>query len=133
MAPMLSSPARGPESNQVPGSSVIPIHAWLCLREAMRLSDRELQIIQAVFDDREFELLARDLVITTEVAYRAMQKIYVKLQIGSRAELIVRVMSEYLAFVADHEEPETSGLSYWPLVSKRRPPEPQRGRTTHAA
>jgi len=99
----------------------------------MRLSDRELQIIQAVFDDREFELLARDLVITTEVAYRAMQKIYVKLQIGSRAELIVRVMSEYLAFVADHEEPETSGLSYWPLVSKRRPPEPQRGRTTHAA
>jgi DNA-binding NarL/FixJ family response regulator len=121
MAPTLSPCRRVPAESahqpaiQAPGSSLLPVDAWLHLRNVLRLSDRELQIIQGVFDDEDLDNIAHTLAISREVVYRSTQRIYLKLRIGSRAELIVRMMSEYLAFVADQSQPEASGLSCWPV------------------
>jgi hypothetical protein len=72
-----------------------------------------LQIVEAVFDDQEPEIIGRSLSISTDMVYRSLQRIYVKLHIGSRTELVVRVMSEYLAFFSDQEFSEF-GLACWP-------------------
>ena len=93
-------------------SSLIPCDAWLQLRIALHLSERELQIVQAIFDDQQQDSIAGDLGLSPAIVYRTIQRIYIKLHIGSTAELIVRVMSEYLAFVADQAHPEFYGWSY---------------------
>ncbi len=87
----------------------------------MRLSVRELQIAQGVFGDQDQETIAQALDLPLDVVYRALQRIYIKLHIGSRAELIVRVMSEYLAYVADQPQSEISGVPYWPIKEIRQP------------
>jgi DNA-binding CsgD family transcriptional regulator len=110
------------QTQTISESSAIDDDAWLHLGCSLRLSERELRIVQGIFDDQEQESIAAALGISADVVYRTVQRIYTKLRVGSRAELIVRVMVEYLAFVADQAQPEVLGLAYWPvkLVSARR-------------
>jgi len=125
MAPQMSSEWYGPAStepapvNQACGRWILPCDAWLYLRDALRLSERELLIVEGLFEDREQEILARSLGISPETFYRTLQRIYVKLRIGSTAELVVRVMSEYLTFVADQTLADMPVLSYWPVKHER--------------
>jgi hypothetical protein len=93
----------------------IPFEAWPYLAVSLRLSNRELQIVKGIFADRELEEIAHDNGANKEFVYRSLQRIFIKLGIGSRAELVVRVMAEYLAFAADQEQSEFSGLPYWPI------------------
>jgi DNA-binding CsgD family transcriptional regulator len=103
-------------------SSVIDADSWMHLGHSLRLSQRELQIVQRIFDDQEQENIAAGLGIGVDVVYRTVQRIYIKLRVGSRAELIVRVMVEHFALVADQAHPELFGLAYWPvtLMAPRR-------------
>ena len=114
MAPTLS-----PRSNvpawQAAGSALVPGDAWLQIRNSLRLSEREVRMVQGIFNDEENERIASALAISPERVYRMMQRIYIKLHIGSRAELIVRVMSEYLALVGDQTQPEMPGSFCWPV------------------
>jgi len=113
------SPALSPSSHtSEPGPTFIPDDAWLHLRDTLRLGDRELQIIQGIFADQEQESIARTVGISPEMVYRMLQRIYIKLHCGSRAELVVRVMSEYLAFVADQPQSELYGLPYLERASR---------------
>ena len=119
MAPTLSSggqaviPHAFQAANPEPGWAVIPYDAWPHLRDSLRLSDREMKLVQGIFADEEQENIAESLGIEPGVVYKMLQRIYVKLHIGSRTELIVRVMSEYLAFVADQPQPDFYESSYW--------------------
>jgi DNA-binding CsgD family transcriptional regulator len=121
MAPSLSTDVCAPlesalqAARQAPGSALLSYDAWVHLRHVLRLSDKELQIVEAVFDDKEPDIIARSLSISTDMVYRSLQRICVKLHIGSRVELVVRVMSEYLAFFSDQEYSEF-GLSCWPAM-----------------
>jgi DNA-binding CsgD family transcriptional regulator len=89
-----------------PTTSLLTPEVWVHLRGLLRLSERELQILQGIFAEKEQEIIARALSISPEVVYRTTQRIYVKLRIGSRAELRSKVRSEYLAFAANHAQPE---------------------------
>jgi len=70
------------------------------VRSAMRLSDRELGIVQQIFAGSPQENIAAALSVAPEIVYRATQRIYVKLHIGSRTELKSRVMAEHLAYLS---------------------------------
>jgi DNA-binding CsgD family transcriptional regulator len=84
-------PARG---NQ--GLSLFPLSAWPRLGVALRLSPREMQIVQGVFEDRKEESIAYELGISPHTVNTYFQRLYAKLRVSSRAQLIVRVMAEYL-------------------------------------
>jgi DNA-binding CsgD family transcriptional regulator len=73
------------------------------LRESLALSDRELQIVQGIFEDQKQEGIAYNLGISPHSVNTYIQRIYGKLRIGSRPQLIVRVVSEYLALVASDQ------------------------------
>src|SRR5579872_708745 len=89
-------PAREPVAPAV-GSSLLPCDVWSRLRDSLKLSDRELQIVQGIFEDKKQETIAYGLGISPHSVNTYIQRIYAKLRIGSRPQLIVRVMSEYLA------------------------------------
>src|ERR1017187_2883504 len=123
MAPTLSPSIKVPEESEVqaarqaPGSALLPCDAWLHLRDSLWLSEREVRVVQGIFNDEENLSMASALAISADLVYRTIQRIYIKLHIGGRAELIVRVMSEYLAFVGDQTQPEMPGLFCWPIKS----------------
>jgi DNA-binding CsgD family transcriptional regulator len=104
MAPKLSPGWRSPEGSAAPpvsppiGSSLLSGDVWTRLRDSLRLSDRELQIVQGIFEDQKQESIAYSLGISPHSVNTYIQRIYSKLRIGSRPQLILRVMSEYLAF-----------------------------------
>ena len=91
----------------VTGGSLSP-DAWLSLRDALRLSEREIQIVQSVFEDRKEECIAARLAISPHTVNTYFRRVYAKLQVSSRPQLIVKVMMEYLAIVS--ERADVSGV-----------------------
>jgi DNA-binding CsgD family transcriptional regulator len=79
------------------GQSLFPMGAWPLLGTALRLSPREMQIVQGVFEDRKEESIAYELGISPHTVNTYFQRLYAKLRVSSRPQLIVRVMAEYLS------------------------------------
>jgi DNA-binding NarL/FixJ family response regulator len=79
-----------------PGSSLLSTGTWPTLGESLRLSPRELQVVKGVFQDHKEELIAADLGISPHTVSTYLQRIYAKLCVQSRTQLIVRVIAEYL-------------------------------------
>jgi DNA-binding NarL/FixJ family response regulator len=111
MAPKDSSrrQTKSKSSNQTPqpelGGQFIPEDAWLQIRTDLRLSDRELRIVQGVWNGQEQEGIALSLGVTFFVVYRSLQRIYIKLHIGSRLELKSHVWASYMVYLAQHTPP----------------------------
>ena len=97
--------ARGPWEMQTAAAEqvcgVIPADAWVYLRDSLRLSDRELRVVQGICANEAQETTALALDVSSTVVYRTIQRVYVKLRIGSRLELKTLVASELLSFTAD--------------------------------
>jgi DNA-binding NarL/FixJ family response regulator len=86
-------PGRRPDP---PGSALLSTGTWPSLAESLRLSPRELQVVKGVFQDHKEESIAADLGISPHTVSTYLQRIYAKLCVGSRPQLIVRVVAEYL-------------------------------------
>ncbi len=112
MVPRFSSGCRGSTGSATQraspplGSSLLSGDVWTQLRDTLKLSDRELQIVQGIFEDQKQETIAYALGISPHSVNTYIQRIYTKLHIGSRPQLILRVMSEYLASVTNQAQPE---------------------------
>jgi len=105
--PYWRGPATGPDpACRTAGASLLPSAAWSQLRDSLKLSDRELQIVQGIFEDQKQESIAFSLGISPHSVNTYIQRIYNKLRISSRPQLIVRVMSEYLSSGACRKAPE---------------------------
>ena|SRR5579859_1177459 len=86
-----------PDKSGNPGPSLFPLGAWPLLGTALRLSAREMQIVQGVFEDRKEVSIAYELGISPHTVNTYFQRLYAKLRVSSRPQLIVRVMAEYLS------------------------------------
>ena len=69
---------------------------WPGLAEQLRLSPREVQVVKGVFRDDKDGAIAQDLGISPHTVSTYLQRIYSKLSVASRPQLIVRVVAEYL-------------------------------------
>jgi DNA-binding CsgD family transcriptional regulator len=65
----------------------------------LRLSERELQFVRQVLEDRKEESIAYELGISPHTVNTYLQRLYAKLRVASRAQLIVRVLSEHILFL----------------------------------
>jgi DNA-binding CsgD family transcriptional regulator len=79
------------------GRTVIPSSAWLPLACALGLSPRELQIVLGVFDDKKEESIAAEMGISRHTVNTHFQRLYRKLNVCSRPQLILRVIGAYFA------------------------------------
>jgi DNA-binding CsgD family transcriptional regulator len=75
---------------------VIPSDAWNALAELLQLSRREVQIIQLVFADEKEGNIAGSLGISRHTVDTYFRRLYAKLRVSSRPQLILRVVGAYL-------------------------------------
>lgn len=79
------------------GQFVFDDDAWEAIAQSLKLSDREFQIVQCVFDDRKELAIATDLDISPHTVHTYLERLYRKLGVSSRVELVVRVFEEHLS------------------------------------
>jgi DNA-binding CsgD family transcriptional regulator len=85
------------------GCKVLANASWLRVQRTLRLSQRELQIVQCLFEDEKQDAIAWRLGISSSTVNTYIQRLYTKLRVNSRSQLIVRVIAEYLFVVSAGE------------------------------
>lgn len=78
------------------GHAVFPDDDWRWLADILGLSKRQLQIVQCIFDDEVEAGISRRLGISEHTVHTYVDRLYRKLAVSSRCELLVRVFEEYL-------------------------------------
>jgi DNA-binding NarL/FixJ family response regulator len=79
--------------------SILPYDAWKVIAKSLRISDRELQIIQGIFDDRKEFAIADELKISMHTVHTHLERLYRKLGVSSRVALVLYILSEYLSLL----------------------------------
>jgi DNA-binding NarL/FixJ family response regulator len=82
-----------------PGRSILTHNGWRTIAQALRISNRELQIIQGIFDDRKEYAIAYELKISVHTVHTHLERLYRKLGVSSRVALVLYILSEYLSSV----------------------------------
>ena len=77
--------------------SILPSDAWNVIAKSLRISDRELQIIQGIFDDRKEFAIADDLTMSVHTVHTHVERLYRKLGVTSRVTLVLYILSEYIS------------------------------------
>ena len=93
-----TSPRSGPGTSigsGSPGRSIFSDRQWLSLAGSLQLSDRELEIIQCIFDDDTEAGMARELGISAHTIHTHLERLYRKLGVASRCAAVVSVFVEY--------------------------------------
>lgn len=94
-----TSTSSGPASraNVFPGRRIFSDRAWLSLARSLRLSDRELEIVQCIFDDQSQAATARQLGISPHTVHTHLERLYRKLNVSTRCAAVILVFAEYLS------------------------------------
>src|SRR5438093_8907247 len=77
------------------GHAVFVPGEWRSLATALGLSPRECGIVRAVFDGASEKDTAGELGLSPHTVHTYLSRIYRKLQVQSREELLVRVFAEF--------------------------------------
>jgi len=78
---------------------------WEAVRHSLDLTDRELQIVQALFEGQREDAIAQVLGISHYTVHTHLGRIYRKLQVDSCTSLLLRVFRECL----HHDGTATAG------------------------
>lgn len=85
-----------PPQHKLRGAAVLSAHAWVEIAAALNVTQRELQIIQAVFDNLHKTAIARRLGISPNTAHTHLNRLFKKLNVTTRTELVLRVMEQMI-------------------------------------
>ena len=77
--------------------SILSRDAWKTIAKSLRISNRELEIIQGIFDDRKELAIADELKISMHTVHTHLERLYRKLGVSSRVTLVLYILSEYLS------------------------------------
>lgn len=70
---------------------------WARIGAALRLSRRELEVVRSVFEYGPDPLIAVRLGISPHTVHSHLDRIYRKLNLSSRCDLVLRVFETYIA------------------------------------
>ena len=85
---------------QANGSATFSNHAWEEVAGTLRLSGRELQIVRGMFNDKIQYAIADDLGISPHTVHTHIERLYRKLEVSNRAQLLLRIMTAFVAMAA---------------------------------
>lgn len=87
--------------------------AWTAIANSLELSKRHVEVVKAVFDDEKELAIAAGLGISPHTVHTHLERIYQKLRVRGRLELVQLIIAEFLRLTAD----VTSGIppicGYW--------------------
>ena len=73
----------------------MPSDAWEVIANSLRIFDRELQIIQGIFDDQKEFAIADELTMSIHTVHTHLERLYRTLGVSSRVGLVLCILSEY--------------------------------------
>lgn len=85
-----------PRINDLP-SARLSDDAWCSIADSMGMSFRQLQVVRGVFDGSDEPSIGRDLGLSAHTVHAHLNRLYKKVSVKSRCELVVRVFMAYLA------------------------------------
>lgn len=94
-------PSLGAEQPKPAGSAMLSPKAWQALAKSLQLSRRQVQIIRAVFDDAKEPAMADNLGISSHTVHTHLERIYRKLGVHDRVELVLAVLREFHRLTKD--------------------------------
>jgi DNA-binding CsgD family transcriptional regulator len=83
-------------SSQFNGSASFSDFAWEEVRRTLKLSGRETQIVQGMFNDKIQYSIASDLGISPHTVHSHIVRLYNKLGVSNRAQLLIRIMTVFV-------------------------------------
>lgn len=78
---------------------LLPEFVWTHLTDKLRLSQREVDVIQRLCSDEPEAVIAHQLGISPHTVHSHMERLYRKLNVASRAQVVIRLFREYIAHV----------------------------------
>lgn len=97
--------ANGPQPpSSHPQCTLFSEQAWQALQDSLKLSARELQITRYIFADRKEKAIAEELALSPHTVRTYCERLYRKLNVNSRVEMVVRVVDRFLHLTADPRE-----------------------------
>ena len=83
------------------GHAILNSDAWSGLADSLKLSRREVQITQAVFDDEHENQIAQRLGVSIHTVHTHLERLYHKLDVHSRTQLVVRLVGSFHQLTVD--------------------------------
>ena len=78
----------------------ISVGKWQLISDCLALSRRESQIARLVLDDVPTEDIASQLLISPSTVHAHVERMYRKLRVHSRHQLVIRIFSTYLSILS---------------------------------
>lgn len=78
------------------GAALLSDHAWQEIATALDITKRELQIVQAVFDNQHEADIAKRFKLSPHTVHMHMNRLFKKLNITSRTELVLRIVEQMI-------------------------------------
>ena len=88
---------RLPQHRKLLGAAILSDHAWSEIAKALGITKREMQIIQGVFDNHTQQGIASRLNMNEHTAHTHLNRLFKKLNITTRTELVLRIMEQMIA------------------------------------
>ncbi len=79
------------------GAALLSDRAWHEIARTLDITKRELQIVQAVFDNQHETEIAKRFKLSPHTVHMHMNRLFKKLNVTSRTELVLRIMQEMVA------------------------------------
>jgi DNA-binding CsgD family transcriptional regulator len=76
------------------GASLLSDLAWHEIGRTLGITKRELQIVQSVFDNQHEADIAKRFKISPHTVHMHLNRLFKKLTVTSRTELVLRIMQE---------------------------------------
>jgi DNA-binding CsgD family transcriptional regulator len=78
------------------GAGFLPHGHWSTISSRLELSERETQIVALILHDEPEATIAGELGISSHTVHTHLERVYRKLHVSSRCQLVLRVFREYV-------------------------------------
>lgn len=70
---------------------------WRAIARRLHLSNREIEVVQGIFDGEKVAAIALDLGISYHTVNTHVERLYQKLGVGNRCQMLTRIFATYLS------------------------------------
>lgn len=95
----------GPPRPKTANSRMLSPEAWFEIGRSLGLSRRQLQIVHFVFDDLTEHAIAADLGISAHTVHTHLERLYHKLGVRDRPQLVLRILDEFINLTTSFDNP----------------------------
>jgi len=113
-------------------TTFLPDHSWLAIVRSLGLSEREAQIAQLLLgDDNREETIAATLAISPHTVHTYLERLYRKLGVTSRCQVVARMFQEYVELASEERTRQPRPRRRGVLDSSPRANSPRVDSTRH--